>query len=109
MLQLLPPLRFNELLPQLQSSELCIVATAGAPPVPRCIDVALQKNKLSADMWQATQIYLLVGPEGGFTDAEQRTLVAAGAVPAGLGPNRLRTETAAVALLAAVSLCLPAM
>jgi 16S rRNA (uracil1498-N3)-methyltransferase len=39
----------------------------------------------------------LIGPEGGFTDAELTSLKAAGAVPLKLGPHILRTETAAVA------------
>jgi 16S rRNA (uracil1498-N3)-methyltransferase len=39
---------------------------------------------------------LLVGPEGSFTEAELDRAVAAGAVPASLGPGILRTETAAV-------------
>ncbi|GLI69139.1 hypothetical protein VaNZ11_013696 [Volvox africanus] len=44
---------------------------------------------------------IFIGPEGDFTPAELETLVQAGARPVGLGPNRLRTETAAVGLLAA--------
>lgn len=44
--------------------------------------------------------YLLVGPEGDFTPEEIQQLMEAGALPVGLGSNRLRTETAAVALLA---------
>ena len=43
---------------------------------------------------------LLVGPEGDFTDEELQQLSEAGALPVGLGSNRLRTETAALALLA---------
>ena len=46
---------------------------------------------------------LVVGPEGDFTREEVHSLVAAGAVPVGLGPHRLRVETAAIALLAAVT------
>jgi 16S rRNA (uracil1498-N3)-methyltransferase len=37
---------------------------------------------------------LVVGPEGGFTDAEAHGLLSAGAIVAGLGPRILRTETA---------------
>ena len=44
--------------------------------------------------------YLIVGPEGDFTPRELEALVEAGAVPVGLGGNRLRVETAAEALLA---------
>ena len=47
---------------------------------------------------------LLVGPEGDWTPAELQALVAAGARPVGLGSLRLRTETAAIALLAAVQM-----
>jgi 16S rRNA U1498 N3-methylase RsmE len=39
----------------------------------------------------------VVGPEGGWTEAERRTLAAAGAAAVRLGPHRLRTETAAAA------------
>lgn len=45
---------------------------------------------------------LLVGPEGGFTDAERETFAAAGARSVVLGPSVLRIETAAAAALAAL-------
>ena len=48
-------------------------------------------------------IALMIGPEGDFTPEELDELVAAGALPVGLGPNRLRVETAAVALLASAA------
>lgn len=41
----------------------------------------------------------IVGPEGGFSPAERDLLVKAGAEPLGLGPTRLRAETAAICLL----------
>jgi 16S rRNA (uracil1498-N3)-methyltransferase len=47
-------------------------------------------------------IELLVGPEGGFTDAEVAAAQRAGYQPVRLGPRVLRTETAAPALLAAL-------
>jgi 16S rRNA (uracil1498-N3)-methyltransferase len=43
------------------------------------------------------------GPEAGFTAEEEAGLAAGGFVPASLGPRVLRTETAAVAALAALS------
>ncbi|MFQ5755324.1 MAG: RsmE family RNA methyltransferase [Acidiferrobacterales bacterium] len=49
-------------------------------------------------------ILLVVGPEGGFTDAEVASLVASGAQTVSLGPAILRIETAAIALLAYVAL-----
>jgi len=45
---------------------------------------------------------ILVGPEGGFTDAERAAVRAApNAIPISLGPRILRAETAALAALAA--------
>lgn len=43
---------------------------------------------------------LLIGPEGGFSDAEMAAGIARGAVAVHLGPRVLRAETAAVAALA---------
>lgn len=47
-------------------------------------------------------ITILIGPEGGFSEAELGAAADAGFVPVGLGPLVLRTETAATALLGAV-------
>ncbi|MCW9705836.1 RsmE family RNA methyltransferase [Fodinibius salsisoli] len=44
-------------------------------------------------------ILLMVGPEGGFADAEVDKMVDAGAELASLGSHRLRAETAVVALM----------
>jgi 16S rRNA (uracil1498-N3)-methyltransferase len=44
-------------------------------------------------------VVVLIGPEGGLAEAEQRAAVAAGFVGVRLGPRVLRTETAAVAAL----------
>jgi 16S rRNA (uracil1498-N3)-methyltransferase len=48
-------------------------------------------------------IVLAIGPEGDFTADEVRQAIAAGAQPAGLGPNVLRVETAGIALAACVT------
>jgi 16S rRNA (uracil1498-N3)-methyltransferase len=45
---------------------------------------------------QDPSIALLIGPEGGFTDEEVALAREKGAIPVGLGPRILRTETAAV-------------
>ncbi len=47
-------------------------------------------------------VELLVGPEGGLTNAEAEQAARAGYLPVRLGPRVLRTETAAPALLAAL-------
>ena len=48
---------------------------------------------------------LIVGPEGDLTPEELDALIAAGAIPVGLGSTRLRVETAALALLAVSKAC----
>jgi 16S rRNA (uracil1498-N3)-methyltransferase len=48
-------------------------------------------------------VCLLVGPEGGWTDAERAASTASGAVTVGFGPRVLRTETAGLALVAATT------
>ncbi|MCL5061336.1 MAG: 16S rRNA (uracil(1498)-N(3))-methyltransferase [Candidatus Thermoplasmatota archaeon] len=50
----------------------------------------------------AAQDWLVAGPEGGFEADEIAALQAAGAAPVRLGPRVLRTETAALAALAAM-------
>lgn len=47
-------------------------------------------------------VVVVVGPEGGISEAELRTFEAAGATPARLGPTVLRTSTAGVAAAAVV-------
>lgn len=47
-------------------------------------------------------VTLLVGPEGGFSDLEYENAEIAGFLPIGFGPRILRTETAALAALAAL-------
>jgi len=48
----------------------------------------------------SSPLLLVVGPEGGFTDAEIDDALIAGAIPVNLGENILRIETAVVALIA---------
>lgn len=47
-------------------------------------------------------LLLVVGPEGGITDAELATLAAAGALPVRLGPTVLRASSAAAVALGAL-------
>lgn len=46
---------------------------------------------------------LLVGPEGGFSEAEEQAAIDGGALALSLGPRVLRTETAGLAALAALA------
>ena len=66
-----------------------------AHPAPQAMPVSRAANQNTND------VTILVGPEGGFTEAEIERAVAAGARLLALGANILRVETAAVALVAA--------
>ena len=50
----------------------------------------------------APEVWIAVGPEGGFSDAELEALTARGWRPASLGPRVLRTETAGAVAAAIV-------
>lgn len=50
------------------------------------------------------EVFLLVGPEGGIGEEELATLREAGAVPIKLGPEVLRTASAAMVALAAIGM-----
>lgn len=107
-----PPTPLKDLLPLAASSQLSVVGVEGAPPLRSVMDAwAASLNRdggappqRADDGIAAQQRLLIVGPEGDFTPTELQQLVAAGARPVGLGSNRLRTETAAIALLAAAGL-----
>jgi 16S rRNA (uracil1498-N3)-methyltransferase len=62
---------------------------------------------LAPDLAPDTPVYLLVGPEGGWTDSERKLAGESGYQPAGLGSGILRAETAALAALSIVSHILP--
>lgn len=51
---------------------------------------------------QRGEVLAIVGPEGGFTHAEAAAAAERGAVAISLGPRILRTDTAALALLAVI-------
>jgi 16S rRNA (uracil1498-N3)-methyltransferase len=51
---------------------------------------------------RVTAITLLVGPEGGFAKDEEAAALVAGFLPLRLGPRILRTESAALAAVAAM-------
>ena len=48
-------------------------------------------------------VALLIGPEGGFSSQEEQAAVTQGVLPLSIGPRVLRTETAALAALAALN------
>ncbi|XP_057853030.2 uncharacterized protein LOC131063259 [Cryptomeria japonica] len=89
-----PPVGIDCILPQITASSLSFLAMAEATPL---VDALSVVDKNAGGL-------LLVGPEGDFTDKEVKALTKAGAIPVGLGPCRLRVETATITLLAAAML-----
>jgi 16S rRNA (uracil1498-N3)-methyltransferase len=61
------------------------------------------KLRLSEAVKKTEAFVLAAGPEAGFTAEEEAALASAGFVPTSLGPRVLRTDTAAVAALAALN------
>lgn len=77
--------------------ERCTLASgsAGALLSPR--------GQISLKEFARTPLSIAVGPEAGFDAEEERSFVSAGFVACSLGPRVLRTETAALAALAALN------
>jgi 16S rRNA (uracil1498-N3)-methyltransferase len=75
----------------------------------RSIDTAVTRVLLSPngtlrakDLGQPSRIAMVIGPEGGLSENEQEAALQAGFQPLRMGPRILRTETAAIAALAAL-------
>lgn len=67
-----------------------------------CFDDASTPRRSITEVLSGNDIAVLIGPEGDFSPEEARMAIAAGFVPIHLGESRLRTETAAIAAVAAV-------
>ncbi|KAL8060753.1 hypothetical protein ABFX02_02G045800 [Erythranthe guttata] len=93
-MSLKPPIGVDELLPVVAQSRLSFVAVAEATPV---------FNTLSCLRKEQTGV-IIIGPEGDFSEKELKSITEAGAIATGLGPHRLRVETAAMALLSTLML-----
>jgi 16S rRNA (uracil1498-N3)-methyltransferase len=92
--------------PEVHEPEKLAIVLAAWDPARRlvhCDEMAPVANPLAALTGLATPAAVLVGPEGGFTDAEKALLKALPFVTAiSLGPRIMRADTAAVAALALV-------
>ncbi|TSB46770.1 16S rRNA (uracil(1498)-N(3))-methyltransferase [Alkalicoccobacillus porphyridii] len=62
-----------------------------------------QFSKVLSSLTEGDSLLVIVGPEGGLSESEVDHFQEAGAIPCGLGPRILRTETASLATLAAIS------
>ncbi|XXG48847.1 hypothetical protein AAC387_Pa02g3182 [Persea americana] len=89
-----PPIKVGSLLPIVAHSKLSFLAAAEATPLIGTL------SSLRPD----TGGLIIIGPEGDFTEEEVKLMTEAGAAPVGLGPCRLRVETATIALLSTLML-----
>lgn len=96
-----PAIELTAFAATLPSAALGVIAHIGGPPLSKVLDASTAARP--------AEFRLLVGPEGGFTDAEIRNASEAGWRVVGLGRRTLRIETAALALVSAVTsrLCEP--
>lgn len=86
------PRDFDYLITLVSRVHLALLADARAPAL----------TSLPEPRRKRSSCLLVVGPEGGFSDREERLLREAGALGFSLGPMRLRSETAVAAGLAAL-------
>jgi len=93
--------RIPEVLPVLPLAEYCRAPAAGGARLLLSPQAQLGLRAAAARLDGAAA--LASGPEAGFGADEEALLVAAGFVPVRLGPRVLRTETAALAALAALN------
>jgi 16S rRNA (uracil1498-N3)-methyltransferase len=90
-----PPMNFADLIRAVPKDTLAVICAPGSEP----LGDAIRRLK-------PRTILIAVGPEGGFDHDERAAAAKAGFVESGLGANRLRSETAA---LAAVSIAAESM
>ena len=83
------PRPFSTLIQVVPRDTLPLICSAGAEPIVEVIRKMRPRAMLIAS-----------GPEGDFESGEMASAIAAGFLPVGLGSNRLRSETAAIAALA---------
>lgn len=83
-----PPVQLDQALAEATGRRLLLAAEGG--------------GRLAETLAGVEAVTLLVGPEGGLHPEEEARATADGFVPVALGPRILRTETAAVAALAAI-------
>ena len=87
-MEIRPPLGFADLIRIVPGDTLRVSCAIGGEPLGAVIRRA-----------KPERILIVCGPEGDFDREEQAMAEQAGFVRVGLGPNRLRSETAALAAL----------
>ena len=93
----------RSVMPRIQSSRSLSAAVRSLEPGRRFV-ADTEGELLSPSLPEIAQlrVQLAVGPPGGFTDEERALLLSEGFLPISLGPSRLTTETASLALISLV-------
>ncbi|WP_024122099.1 16S rRNA (uracil(1498)-N(3))-methyltransferase [Bacillus halotolerans] len=90
---------FQQLLDKVQNFDKCVVAYEESSKQGETSSFSAVVSSLP----KGSSLLIVFGPEGGLTEAEVERLTAKNAVPCGLGPRILRTETAPLYALSAIS------
>jgi 16S rRNA (uracil1498-N3)-methyltransferase len=90
--QVMSPVRLADVLRDAATHRVWLDEQPGPPPLIAAFSLRAEES-----------VSLLIGPEGGWIDAERREFSAGGWQAASLGPGILRAETAACAALAVIS------
>ncbi|MGB9680070.1 MAG: RsmE family RNA methyltransferase [Thermoanaerobacteraceae bacterium] len=92
--EVLMPINFSDVLDKICDFDLFIV------PYEKETNITIKH--IFKDFTKAKRIGIFIGPEGGFSVEELEQLVKNGAISITLGPNILRTETAAIVVSAII-------
>jgi 16S rRNA (uracil1498-N3)-methyltransferase len=79
-----------------------LVSRVTSADVALVLHEAAEASITGIDLDKATQVLVVIGPEGGITEQELAVLTEAGARPVRLGSTVLRSSTAGVAALSAI-------
>jgi 16S rRNA (uracil1498-N3)-methyltransferase len=100
--EVLPPVPLPDWLRQQVICHRNLAVNAPSEPFFMLSPAAKEGLRYYSRTSRVTAITLLVGPEGGLARDEEVSALAAGFLPLSLGPRILRTETAALAAVAAM-------
>ena len=94
-------LSFQSALRQAAEADLALLCYEGEKI--RSLGQVLRNAPGFSERKKSPVISIMIGSEGGFSDAEAKAAVDAGMIPVGLGPRILRTETASSVVLGCLS------
>lgn len=102
-----PPVTVVQALPKSERSELAVELATEAGAVVLALHESATDRLTDVPVAQAKSLFLVIGPEGGIADDELAALRQAGALSVRLGPQVLRTSTAAAVALGALGVLTP--